>query len=389
MKKIFLSLLILAICGMATAQTLSVADVYVMPGGTASFGLKVNVGSGKYDSYQFKMTFPKTGFSLTGNTTSIDSWDAPLLTGAWTVGETNASANASAFSAAGTAIPSGDIILGTVEFEAASSLEAGQEYEVTISEFEFISSGVGTPVDPVTFTVHITNRVVLDEDSEVLPANQNGVDVLVKRTIKKDVWSTICLPFAMDEAQVKEVFGDGVKVAEFVDFGQDATAFTVNFEESDIASDGFAANWPYIIKSEKDLTEFTVSNVNVAAYEDDALAEYETGKGSKKKTVGTFQGTLKAGTVIPENNLFLANNKFYYSTGSTTIKGFRGYFWLEGFDGSSMAPIFNVDGEATNIDGLQIVNGDGRIYNLNGQHVENPTKKGVYIQNGKKVVIKK
>ena len=31
--------------------------------------------------------------------------------------------------------------------------------------------------------------------------------------------------------------------------------------------------------------------------------------------------------------------------------------------------------------------GDQRVYNLNGQHVEN-AKKGIYIVNGKKVVIK-
>ena len=335
------------------------------------------------------MTFPKTGFSLTGNTTSIDSWDAPLLTGAWTVGETNASANASAFSAAGTAIPSGDIILGTVEFEAESSLEAGQEYEVTISEFEFISSGVGTPVDPVTFTVHITNRLVLDEDSEVLPADQDDVNVLVKRSVKKDVWSTICLPFAMTEAQVKAVFGNGVKLAEFVEFEENENTFTVKFEEVNVTS-GLDANWPYIIKSENEVSEFTVDGVDVAADEEGALAEFTNGKtGSRKVVYGTFQGTLKAGTVVPANDLFLANNKFYYSTGSTVMKGFRGYFWLDGFDASSMAPVFNVNGEATNIEGLQIVNGDGRIYNLNGQHVENPTKKGVYIQNGKKVVMKK
>ena len=135
-----------------------------------------------------------------------------------------------------------------------------------------------------------------------------------------------------------------------------------------------------------DITEFSVDGVTISSAGVKNVDILDT---DEIETVGTFYGTLKAGTSIPNNDLFLSNNKFYYSTGSTVIKGFRGYFWLDGFDGSSMAPIFNVDGEATNIDGLQIVNGDGRIYNLNGQHVENPTKKGVYIQNGNKVVIKK
>ena len=385
MKKIILSLLALATCGLATAQTLSVADVYVTPGGKASFGLSVNVGTGEYDAYQFTMNFPATGFSLTGQKTSTDLWDGSLSLGTLVSGV----ANASGISNDGTAIPSGDILLGTVEFEAESTLATG-EYDVTISNFEFINKGTGTSIADVTFKVYVTDMLTLDENSTTLPSDQDGVDVLVKRTIQKNVWSTLCLPFDMTEAQVKSVFGNGVKVAEFVDFAVEGDAFTVNFEATDLTADGFSANYPYIIMSENELTEFSVSGVTIQADEENAVCEYTNGKtGNKKKTYGTFQGTLKAGTTIPENDLFLANNKFYYSTGSTLIQGFRGYFWLQNFDPSSMAPVFNINGKATNIEGLQIVDGDGRIYNLNGQHVENPTSKGVYIQNGKKIVMKK
>ena len=98
---------------------------------------------------------------------------------------------------------------------------------------------------------------------------------------------------------------------------------------------------------------------------------------------------MKAGVVIPNNNLFIKDNKFYYSTGDTTIKGFRGYFWLSGFD-SAAAPEINisVDGNTTKVDGIQVLTEDGAFYNLKGMKVENPTEKGVYIQNGKKVVVK-
>jgi hypothetical protein len=70
----------------------------------------------------------------------------------------------------------------------------------------------------------------------------------------------------------------------------------------------------------------------------------------------------------------------------SSIKGFRAYF--EG-DNLSNARINAID-ESTGISRVfaaDEVLGDQRVYNLNGQHVEN-AKKGIYIVNGKKVVIK-
>lgn len=107
-----------------------------------------------------------------------------------------------------------------------------------------------------------------------------------------------------------------------------------------------------------------------------------------------FIGTLRAGTTIPADNIFLGtDNKFYYSDGSNTIKGFRGYFWLKDFKSSDASRQIKlmVDGEeATGIEGLYI-NGEAvaeGVYNLKGQRVDMPTQKGVYIKDGKKVVIK-
>lgn len=398
MKKIFLSLLILAICGMATAQTLSVADVYVIPGGKASFGLKANVGSGVYDSYQFKMTFPATGFSLTGNTTSVSTWDASLSTGVWNEGV----ANASALSTTGTPIPSGDIILGTVEFEAASSLEAGQEYEVTISEFEFISSGVGTSVPSVTFKVIVSDRLILDEESEILATAQTGVNVTVLRSIKAGEWSTICLPFNMTKSKANSAFGSTAKYAQFDgwtldDYDEETatpTSITLKFKSFTPASIGTAlqAGTPYLIwvDSEKgDINSFDVPSVNIVTTVTDILKAGFLGE--EYLPNGKFTGTL-AKTTIPKYGIFLSGNKLYYSQGSTVTKGFRGWIELPYAIGKAIetdAPIYiDVDGSTTKIDAIQLIPNDGYYYDLNGMKIENPTKKGVYIHNGKKVVIK-
>ena len=70
------------------------------------------------------------------------------------------------------------------------------------------------------------------------------------------------------------------------------------------------------------------------------------------------------------------------------IKAFRGYFYFKDFDSSAAAPEFVVNGNPTKIEGIQIITDDGQLYNLKGQKIDNPTQKGVYIQNGKKVVVK-
>ena len=262
------------------------------------------------------------------------------------------------------------------------------DYPIILTEMKLNGpDGSYTTTDPIETTLTITGTsdgtIKLNENSETPPIAQSGVNVKVLRTIKGGQWNTICLPFEIKKADRAAVFGGSNPQVAKVSTVDVATSgdITINCE---LVSGKLSANTPYLIMPEADVSELTASNVNIVV--GSPATELEN---DDEDVVGSFYGTLKAGTVIPKDNLFLSNNKFYYSTGTTTIKGFRGYFYLQDFSTSSPAPKLVINGEATNIDGLQIVDGDGRIYNLNGQHVENPTKKGVYIQNGKKVVMKK
>ena len=156
-------------------------------------------------------------------------------------------------------------------------------------------------------------------------------------------------------------------------------------------------NTPHIIKSSRDITEFTVDKVNIAPgvspiTEVKEWIYNEEIDDDEEVPTGRFIGVYTADTTIPKDNLYISGNKFYYSDGTTTIKGLRGYFWVSGFASSpvSAAPAIRmeVDGEATNIEGLQVIIDDGTFYNLKGQKVSTPNEKGIYIRNGKKVVIK-
>lgn len=83
-------------------------------------------------------------------------------------------------------------------------------------------------------------------------------------------------------------------------------------------------------------------------------------------------------------------NQFTYPSSTSTMKGFRGYFQLHEYVKARSFVLDFGDGEET---GIQLVAADrpleedGGFYDLQGRKVEKPAK-GLYIMNGKKVVIK-
>lgn len=249
----------------------------------------------------------------------------------------------------------------------------------------------------VTVTEARDYDVLLDETATTDIDPATNVKVKVKRTINANEWSTLVLPFDMTEAQVKEAFGNDVKLAEFMDYdaNDDLTQITVNFDDARLSEDGLMANNPYIIKVSDNITEFTVEGVTIDPDEEGAVAEYTNGKsGSRKEVYGSFIGTYHAQTVVPANSLFLNDNKFWYSTGLTKMKAFRAYFTFEdvlasvGSAGARITMSFN-NGETTGIrdNNRETITND-RYYDLQGRSIAKPVKKGLYIRNGKKELIK-
>ena len=92
---------------------------------------------------------------------------------------------------------------------------------------------------------------------------------------------------------------------------------------------------------------------------------------------------------------FLAANNTLLNPSAlpANIKGFRAYFQLKG-ETASLARAFSIDfgdGEATGIIAIgtdRAASTDNATYTLDGRRISKATQKGVYIQNGKKVIIK-
>ena len=384
----------------ATAEnTVSVSSALIPQGKTGSFTIDLTNPGDVFVAFELAISLPEgvTFVSATKGNRYADNHGLGVATHGTTTKITLNSNTNEAITG-----ESGALLI--VNVAADADIEVGTVVKGTLQDMEFARKNetVFRP-DAFDFDIEITDKVVLDENSVIVPeATDDEVAILVKRTIKGDRWNTICLPFDMTEEQVYEAFGDDVQLAEFdTDDGygvDDDGNIEVYFIDTDIA-DGYYANWPYIIKTSSDISEFTVT-AQLIPDEDDAVAEYTTGRGSKKKTVGTFTGTLHAGTVIPENNLFLNAEKFYYSTGKTTSKAFRAYFWFEdildevGSAGSRIS-LSVKDGSVTGIDEMERWRDGGNekwLYDLQGRRVRtgyaDTTAKGVYIKNGRKKLVK-
>lgn len=255
-------------------------------------------------------------------------------------------------------------------------------------------------VSDFNFNVTISNDVTLDEYVTFMPADVEGVDVTLKRNLKAGMWNTIVLPMAMSSAQITSAFGAGTKVAEFTgaDFEYmttppfSVTGLKVNFAE---VTDGMAAHKPYIIKVPSAVSEATISNHAISALPSGLDVPKITFYAySSTNCPLSFVGTYESPTVIPADGLFLSDNKFVYSAGSSKLRAFRGYFdfytSLPDKTAASRAITFSIDGESTTgIFNMEegTLEKSGRYYNLQGQRVAKP-RKGVYIVDGKQVIIK-
>lgn len=225
----------------------------------------------------------------------------------------------------------------------------------------------------------VTSSNTLDEVTVNSFNAQNDVDVQLKRSLTPAQWNTFCVPFTISKDVITEKFGAGTLVYTFGSMNGNV----MNFK----ASTTIEAGKPYIVKPANTVVNPTFTGVNIV--ESDPV---------KLGADGFFmQGTYGAKTDLTTDgtNLFLGDgNKFYKPSGTTTarMKGMRAFFIVP--QGTNFAALrANIDGATTSIDELTTVveqPTDNRIYNLQGQFVGTSFEglHGVYVQNGKKVLVK-
>ena len=400
MKKLFcLTAMLLSVSASAFSQNTLTVEDFTLPqtGGTMSVQITLDE-AGVYSAYQFDIVTPNgivypvdedgdvdctLGSGYDSSHSATVHWNPE--TGLLGVGVI--SMKSALFKATTLAL---DIPL------AATTAAIGTQLQLTVKDIIIIKqSGEKVSLDDVPFTITIgeaDDRVKLDETSTTMPTAAENVNVLVKRTIKANQWSTICLPFDMTAEQVSAAFGDDVELADFSgyepveDDGGDIVGITVKLT----SANSIEANHPCLIKVASAVTEFSVDNVTIDPEEEPVVAAVKRTRKQWSELIGTYV----AQTVVPEKTLFVSDNAFWYSVGATKMKAFRAYFdfydVLTEVDESYSRVALLFEEETTgikSIDNGQLTIDNGAVYDLQGRRVAKPSR-GLYIMGNKKVLIK-
>ena len=237
------------------------------------------------------------------------------------------------------------------------------------------------------YDVEVTTELWYKLNAEkTLAENQSAYgtkrDFFLDRTLTKDKWNTFASPFAIASNKMEAYFGAGAKVRKLGSTGVSGNVLTLNF----VAADEIVAGKPYIVKP-------TAANVVDPTFEGVDLTAASASPDNT--TYVNFIPTLGKTTVTGDSKDILILNtagNLVHPTATGEMKGFRGYFVMH--EAAAGAREFVIDFGDGEISGIQLIENTNRtndtnVYDLQGRKLDGkPTQKGVYIVNGKKVVIK-
>ena len=298
-----------------------------------------------------------------------------------------------------------------------TGLTATPRYEVQV---QAVNNDGGNWSNPFLLTTSKNALTLPNNDSEAATKNVellkqwNGIvaNVTLKdRTLYKDGdWNTLCLPFEVTVGS-GQMEGATVMTLNAAQSGFDSASgeLTLNFTGVDNGST-IAAGTPFVVK-------WTGSNVTDPVFSGVTVRSTAAGSVTSADGYVTFQDSYASTTLAANDRSVLylgAGNKLYWPNDERTIGAFRAWFQLnndltagtptdpdsdkgEGSDPQTVRAFnlnFGEDDETTGIisttNYTNFTNSAGAgWYDLSGRKLQGqPTQKGLYIHNGKKIVIK-
>lgn len=288
-------------------------------------------------------------------------------------------------------------------------VKAGKTYFVTAYQTK-LSYG-GWVFMPATRTDDNTTTVTLNEGgldnanvntSALVDDNKGKLfdEVTVNRTFEANQWYTLVLPFSVSEKQTKEVFGDDVTIIHFNGYNPATNDINLVMHKYQM----IVAGTPLMINVRDGKVENPkFKNITFADnYTVNPLADRVLTSGY------SFTGSYEPTTISAGNNYFIdrptGDTKEYFvkCTIDQPIRALRA--WLTN-DGTGTSSNLNIKVDGEDLEGgaaTEIINAmmgettavSGNVYNMQGQLVRQGTTmlnglgKGVYIVNGKKVIVK-
>jgi len=196
------------------------------------------------------------------------------------------------------------------------------------------------------------------------------MNVSVLKSMTANVWNTFVLPFNM-------AIPSGWTVKEPTAF--DGSTLTFGNASSIVAGK------PYIVKPTSAVTSFSASGVTLKKDLDNTTVGDLTMTGTYSRIAAIDYSTQESYVIGIKNGV----SALYRVNSTVGVKPFRAYFTVAGGGASVKANVINLDFDdmATGIINLNDNHSDNRVYDLSGRQVAQP-RRGLYIINGKKVVIK-
>lgn len=239
----------------------------------------------------------------------------------------------------------------------------------------------------IIVTILIPKEYTLDETkTKNVIEDCAYANVTLQRTLEASHWNSFCVPFALDKDQVTQYFGEGTQLRTYEGRCENNIVYFATV-------DNIEAGKPYIMKPGNAVVKNpTFEGVSMVATDLDTNGNPQAvGDASTVQMKGIYNHVT---LVQDKTNIYIgAGNKFYYPADAEAcqMNGLRAYFIVpEGTDIKKLRA--NLDGATTSLGEIfDTEESNTPVYNLQGQCVGNSLstlKSGIYVQNGKKVVVK-
>lgn len=238
---------------------------------------------------------------------------------------------------------------------------------------------------PLSFTFSDTKDLTLSLPQNPL-ADQT---VILKRNVYSG-WNTFCVPFALTQAQLEEAYGSGAVAKYLSDVTTGAEGATLHFTPEN--GGGIEANKAYLLYLTADVKEAkkTFSGVTLQP-----AGTCTTTVRADNGDDYTFQGILAPTALETNDRQYFLNSAGTYFVlpldNTSQLKATRAYIIVP----APAAPAqgrqysFDFNGTTTAIDNVTVSGmEDGAWYTISGIRINRPAAKGVYIHNGRKVIVK-
>lgn len=266
-------------------------------------------------------------------------------------------------------------------FVYASNVATGQLATTYTEPDAGFSAGLWTIA---TNDMELAN-IALDEDNTTCTAPTTGktLNVTLRRRLVAGEWNTLCLPFGLSDAQVKDTWGEGAAVARYTAF-DDAKGATFT-----PTTEGIVAGEPCLLLAQR------VSNDDTYSFSGVSPTEWAATPKAVTHDNWTYTGSYTFIHPVSGTYVFGSGSLIYRvpAEAKVNLRGFRAYFVSTGAQPSQAA--WHIGGTATDID-VPTISPDAPadIYRMDGTLVRRRATTtrdlapGVYLANGKKIIIK-